>query len=115
MLRSSGRVSDGFREHSYENTEDLFSNIGYKFNDNLENRFYLSVTRTDRLVPGGITKEQMDQNPRQVDPLSIAQDLDKQWYYLRLADKVSFRNEVEQADAGGYWWHRNLLERGLVR
>ena len=69
----TGRVSDGYREHSYENTEDLFSNIGYKFSDNLENRLYLSVTRTDRLVPGGITKEEMDQNPRQVDPLSIAQ------------------------------------------
>jgi iron complex outermembrane recepter protein len=109
----TGRTREGYREHSYENTEDLFSDIGYKFNNNLENRFYLTVDQTDRLLPGGITKEQMEQDPRQVDPLSIAQDLNKQWYYLRLADKVSFKTDSEEADAGMYWWHRNLLTRGL--
>ena len=109
----TGRVRDGYRQHSYENTEDLFSTIGYKINDDLENRFYLSVTRTDRLLPGGITKEQMDQDPRQVDPLSVAQDLNKEWYYLRLADKISFKSDEEEANAGVYWWHRNLLQRGL--
>ncbi len=109
----AGRVRDGYRQHSYENTEDLFANFGYKLWDNTENRLYLSVTRTDRLLPGGITKEEMEADPRQVDPENVAQDTDKQWYYLRIADKVSFKTETEQADAGLYWWHRNLLERGL--
>jgi iron complex outermembrane recepter protein len=110
---ATARLRNGFRDHSYEDTEDFFSNFGYKFDDHAENRFYISVTRTDRLLPGGITKEQMDADPRQVDPESLEQDLNKQWYYLRLADKVSFVTDNEQADAGIYWWHRNLLERGL--
>lgn len=109
----TARSRDGFRQHSDENTEDLFSNLGYRFNDHLENRFYLSVTRTDRAVPGGITKEEMEQNPRQVDPVNIEQNLSKQWYYLRLADKITFKTDNEEADAGAYWWHRNLLERDL--
>lgn len=109
----TARARDGFRQHSDENTEDLFSNLGYKFNDQLENRFYLSVARTDRATPGGITEQEMEHNPRQVDPLTTEQNLGKDWYYLRLADKVSFRADNEQADAGAYWWHRNLEERGL--
>jgi iron complex outermembrane receptor protein len=91
----------------------LFSNLGYKFSDDLENRLYLSVTRTDRDVPGGITQEEMEHNPRQVDPLTTEQNLGKQWYYLRLADKITFKTDNEEANAGGYWWHRNLLERDL--
>jgi len=110
---ATGRMRDGFREHSSENTEDLFADLGYQISDNLQNRFYLSATRTDRLIPGGITKQEMNADPQQVDPEYIAQDANKEWYYLRLADKVSFDTDNEHANAGMYWWHRNLLERGL--
>jgi iron complex outermembrane receptor protein len=109
----TGRMRDGYRDYSYENTEDVFANFGYKFNDQTENRFYLTVARTDRLLPGALTKDQMEDDPTQAVPENIAQDANKEWYYLRLADKVSFKTDAEQADAGGYWWHRNLLERGL--
>ncbi|HEY0790793.1 MAG TPA: TonB-dependent receptor [Chthoniobacterales bacterium] len=109
----TGRLRDGYREHSRENTEDLFTNFGYKFNDHLENRVYLTLARTERSLPGGITKEQMNDDPRQVDPEYIEQNLSKAWTYLRLADKLSFTSGGQQADVGGYWWHRNLYERGL--
>jgi iron complex outermembrane receptor protein len=109
----TGRTRDGYRQHSYENTEDLFFNLGYKISDNFENRLYLSATRTDRLIPGGITKEQMNADPTQVDPEYIQQSANKEWYYFRVADKVSFKTERENAEAGVYWWHRNLLERDL--
>ncbi|HEX4264493.1 MAG TPA: TonB-dependent receptor [Verrucomicrobiae bacterium] len=109
----SGRSREGYRQHSAENTEDLFSNFGYKFNENTENRFYLTIARTDRQVPGALSKEELTANPRQAVPDNIAQDANKGWYYLRLADKVSYKNDNEEADAGGYWWHRQLEERGL--
>ncbi len=112
-VSAAGRIRNGYRQHSYENTEDLFANLGYRFDENLENRVYLSVARTDRLVPGGISKDAMNANPRQVDPEYIEQDANKEWYYLRLADMVTYKTDVEQADAGLFWWHRNLLERGL--
>lgn len=109
----TGRVREGYREHSYENTEDLFANFGYRFTTNLENRFYVSLTRTDRLIPGSLTKDQLESDPEQAVPENVAQDANKEWSYLRLADKVSFKTEAEEADAGAYWWHRDLLERGL--
>jgi iron complex outermembrane receptor protein len=105
------RDRDGYREHSAENTEDVYGNLGYKINDRLENRLYFTFARTDRELSGGITKEQMEEDPRQIDPEAIAQDLSKAWEYVRVADKLSFRYDGEQADIGAYWWHRNLLER----
>ncbi len=107
------RIRDGFREHSFENTENLFANFGYRLTDQAENRFYVTVARTDRLIPGALTRQQLQQDPQQADPENIEQDANKEWNYLRLADKISFKSETEEADAGGYWWHRNLLERGL--
>jgi iron complex outermembrane recepter protein len=108
----SGRYRDGYRDHSRENTEVLFSDLGYKINDNLENRLYLTVDQTDRQLPGGLTQEQMNANPRQADPDAVPFDYNKQWYYGRLADKISYVNDGHELNAAIYWWHRELKEKG---
>jgi iron complex outermembrane receptor protein len=109
----SARARDGYRDHSAENTELLFADLGYKINDNLENRFYLTADQTDRQLPGGLTQAQMQADPRQADPLAAPLDYDKQWYYVRLADKISYENNGHELDASVYWWHRELKENGF--
>jgi len=108
-----GRYRDGFRIHSRENTQLVFSDAGYKLSDNVENRVYFTVDRTDREMPGGLTKQQMNQDPRQADPDAIAQDFNKNWSFLRVADKLNFETEEEEFDAGLFWWHRDLRENGF--
>ncbi len=110
----TGRSRDGYREHSAENTELLTANFGYKYATKGENRFYVTVDRKERLHPSGLTKEEMYANPRQTDPdapspgatpYAISQDYNKNWYYLRLADKVSVNKragaKLTQACSGG--------------
>jgi iron complex outermembrane recepter protein len=109
----SGRDRSGYREHSQEDTEMLFSDFGYKINDRLENRFYLIADETDRQLPGALSLQQMQQDPQQAQTNAIPQDFRKNWYYLRLADKMSYENGGEEADAGVYWWHRNAYEPNL--
>src|SRR5262249_36462340 len=109
----SFRERDGFREHSGENTEILFADFGYKFSDQIENRFYLTLDRTNRNLPGGLTKSEMENDPTQANPLAIAQDWDKEWSYVRLSDKLSIRTEEIQFDAGAFWFHRDLENRGF--
>ncbi|PYK10344.1 MAG: TonB-dependent receptor, partial [Verrucomicrobia bacterium] len=76
------RERGGFRDHSREDTEILFADIGYKFNEEVENRFYLTLDRTDRNLPGGLTKVKMEDAPSQANPLAIAQDWNKDWNYV---------------------------------
>jgi len=109
----SGRYREGYRDHSQENTELLFTDLGYKINSQLENRFYLTADQTDRQLPGGLTQQQMQDNPQQADPDALAQDFSKQWYYLRLADKISYDNAGHELSAGLYWWGRSLEEKGF--
>jgi iron complex outermembrane receptor protein len=109
----SGRYREGYREHSSENTELLFSDVGYKLSDYLEDRLYITLDQTARLLPSGLTKEQMAEDPQQPDPDAVAQDFNKQWEYLRLANKLSYQNNGVKFDAAGYWWYRALEERGF--
>ena len=107
------RAREGFREHSRENTEILFADLGYKFSDQVENRFYLTLDRTNRNLPGGLTKSEMEDAPSQANPLAIAQDWNKEWSYIRLADKLSIRTDEIQLDVGVFWFHRDLENRGF--
>jgi iron complex outermembrane receptor protein len=109
----SGRYRTGWRDHSEESTELLFGDFGYKFSNQLENRFYLIVDQTDRKLPGALTQQQLDQDPAQAEPLAMSEDWRKDWYYLRLADKISYQAGGEEADAGVYWWHRSAYEPNL--
>jgi len=79
----------------------------------VENRFYLTLDRTDRNLPGGLTKSEMENVPSQANPLAIAQDWNKGWSYARLADKLSIRTDEIQFDAGAFWFHRDLENRGF--
>jgi len=107
------RERDGFREHSRENTEILFADLGYKFSEEVENRFYLTLDRTDRNLPGGLTKSEMEDAPSEANPLAIAEDWNKEWNYIRLADKLSIRTDEIQLDVGAFWFHRDLENRGF--
>jgi iron complex outermembrane receptor protein len=107
------RSRDGFREHSREDTEILFADLGYKFTEQAENRFYLTLDRTDRDLPGGLTKSEMENTPWQANPLAIAQDWNKNWSYVRLADKLSIQTEEIEFDAGVFWFHRDLEHSGF--
>ena len=108
-----GRYRDGFREHSAEDTERFFGDVGYKINEQLENRFYITLDRVQRQVPGGLTKDEMEEDPRQADPAAIAEDFNKRWTLMRLADKLSYKDDGHEFDAGLFWFHRNIEERGF--
>ena len=107
------RAREGFREHSRENTEILFADLGYKFSDYVENRFYLTLNETNRNLPGGLTKSEMENSPTQANPLAIPQDWNKEWSYVHLADKLSIRTDEIQLDVGAFWFHRDLENRGF--
>jgi iron complex outermembrane receptor protein len=71
------------------------------------------MDRTNRNLPGGLTKSEMESDPTQANPLGIAQDWNKEWTYMRMADKLSVRTEDVEFDAGVFWFHRDLENRGF--
>ena len=107
------REREGFREHSREDTEIFFTDFGYKFNDQVENRFYFTLDRTNRNLPGGLTKSEMESDPTQANPLAVAQDWDKLLSNVRLADKLTFQTEYIQFFVGVFWFHHDIENRGF--
>jgi len=55
----------------------------------------------------------MEDAPSEANPLAIAEDWNKEWNYIRLADKLSIRTDEIQLDVGAFWFHRDLENRGF--
>lgn len=90
--------TDGFRDHSEQNTQKFFSNFGYKISDDVETRFYLTYVHTDSELPGNLTKAQLAANPQQAQRNSfvkIFDYVDSNWKrdfdLFRIANKTSFK------------------------
>jgi iron complex outermembrane receptor protein len=106
-----GRSRDGYRVHSQEEQERFNANVGYRINDELENRFYMTIGALDRNTPGGQTKGEIYNNPASAEPDAVTQDFGQQWHAVRLTDKVAWKTENNEADAAFFWAYRDRTEK----
>lgn len=81
--------SDGFREHSEQREFRFTSNLGLRLDSGIENRTFLTVTRSDSELPGNLTKAQLEADPRQANAGNRDSALDQRrdTKVVRLANK----------------------------
>jgi len=59
---------EGYRDNSQAESQRIHFNVGYKVNENVENRFYFGYIKSNQQNPRVLTEEQMYEDPRQVSP-----------------------------------------------
>jgi len=84
---------DGFRDHAQQREFRFTSNLGARFANGIENRTFLSVTRSDSELPGSLTKAQLEDDPSQANPSNTEAMLDQRrdTKVVRLANKTVTR------------------------
>lgn len=112
FLSFSNHSLDGYRDHSQENDQKVFLSVGSQIGDSAENRIYFFMGKLDQNNPSSLTKQQMYADPTQTDPESIAQDWDTTWTYFKVADRFVLKGDDWQFQVGGYYNHRDQLQRG---
>ncbi|WP_369987199.1 TonB-dependent receptor family protein [Pseudomonas xanthosomatis] len=65
---------DGYQKHSSGSAKGFAANVGYRFNPNLETRFYLRYRETENELAGRLTKAQIKHHPRAANAAYLARD-----------------------------------------
>lgn len=100
---------DGFREHSVQSNQRFMGNLGYRFGDALETRFYLAAVHTDSELPGSLTKAQLEADPRQAAAGNIALDQKRDFDLFRLSNRtIKLLGDVSRLDFDGFWSYKHL-------
>ena len=99
---------DGFRDHAEQRNERLFANAGYRFSSGAETRFSLTGVHTASELPGNVTKEQLNANPRQAAIGNLALDQQRNFELLRIATKTTVRTGETIWDFTAAWTYKDL-------
>lgn len=92
---------DGFRQHNKNEKFNLSGNTGYRFNEDIETRLFISYSYINFDIPGPLTMQALLEDPTQVNPgvvlpytmgSNILRDKPKRELSLfRIADRTVFR------------------------
>ncbi|MCK1791086.1 TonB-dependent receptor family protein [Pseudomonas violetae] len=66
--------ADGYQDHTASKSQGVIANFGYRFNPNLETRFYLRHRQTDNDLAGRVTKHSIEHDPRAANPAYVARN-----------------------------------------
>jgi iron complex outermembrane recepter protein len=97
----SEHYQQGFRDHSEQNNQRLFGNLGWRIADNAETRVYLTAVRSRSEMPGSLTKAEMDADPAQADTSAFGAvlfDNRRDYELYRIASKTTIRNGTDTFD-----------------
>ena len=82
--------SNGYRKQSNQTDSKMFSNFGYKFNQNLENRTYFSLINSKLELAGALTRVQLNNNPNVANASNVNNRQERNFNEIRLANKTSY-------------------------
>lgn len=99
---------DGFRDHAQQENVRLFSNFGWRMQDNIETRFYLSAVETRSELPGSLTMKQMSNDPRQANAANLLRDQRRDFDLIRIANKTTIRSGEFTTEMFGAFSYKDL-------
>jgi iron complex outermembrane receptor protein len=62
---------DGYREHSDQVRRRVYSSWGYRLPGGTSLRFDLNYVRSEEKLPGALTQQELDRDPRRADPANL--------------------------------------------
>jgi iron complex outermembrane receptor protein len=102
--------TNGFRNWSQQENERIFSNFGYRFNENLETRFYVTYVNTQSNLPGSLTKAQLEDDPTQANLSSLRGQQKRDFRLMRLGNTTTWRwDDKQRIDISSFWSYKDLF------
>lgn len=109
FVTASTQAADGFRDHSEGRATRVSGNIGYRFNEDAETRFYLNANEVRQQIPGTVTRTSALTNPQAAAPGNLALDQQRNIDTVRLANKTTLRFDDTIVEFGAYGVDRHLM------
>ncbi|NDE90018.1 MAG: TonB-dependent receptor [Alphaproteobacteria bacterium] len=109
LINGTMTHEDGYRDHRQTQAETVNANIGYRFNPDVETRFYLGSFNVDQELPGTVTLANALNNPTKASAAALAGDQKRDSRTQRIANRTSFKIGGGQLDVDTWAIHKSLF------
>ncbi|OYU48197.1 MAG: TonB-dependent receptor [Rhizobiales bacterium PAR1] len=100
---------DGFRDHSGGSSVRGSANIGYRFNENAETRFYLNANTIRQRIPGEVDRWTALHSPRTPAGVNVANNWQRNVDSFRIGNKTTLKFDTTTVEFGGFYVNRHLM------
>lgn len=114
LITVEGRRFDGWRGHQQQERTGVYANGGWQFAPNVRTRFYATAIDNDQQLPGGLTRDEFNANPRQGTPAAIAGDYQYNVKTWRLANKTTWDIDSASSLSAGVSFESQRLYHPIV-
>ncbi|MDO9125870.1 MAG: TonB-dependent receptor [Parvibaculum sp.] len=105
----SGNLVDGYRDQEKEESVRFSANLGHRFNERAETRFYLLSNTVDQELPGTIRLDQVENNPEMANPGNVTLNQQRNVRSIRFANKTAIKlDDGGLFEFGGYAGYKRL-------
>ena len=80
--------NDGYRQQNQQSDTKLYSNFGYRFANNIENRTYLTIVNANLEMPVAISKTELYNDPKKANLLNLKNKQERNYNQFRIANKT---------------------------
>lgn len=100
---------DGFRNHEKEESIRFSGNIGHRFSERAETRFYVLSNIVDQELPGTLTLQQALDTPEMAAPINVIQHQQRNVRSIRFANRTAVKlDNGGLVEFGGYAGYKRL-------
>ncbi len=82
---------EGYRDHNDSARSNLYGNLGLRLSDNVDTRFFVTVSNYDEELPGALTAAQLEADPRMSPDDAWSGDYQYDVLAKRVANKTTIR------------------------
>ncbi|HYG90013.1 MAG TPA: TonB-dependent receptor [Azospirillum sp.] len=101
--------SDGYRQHSDQRGGLFNGNIGYRFNPDVETRFYVGAYTVDQKLPGSLSLSDALNRPRIASAAALSGDQSRITWTQRVANRTTVHLDGGQLDVDTWAIHKKLF------
>lgn len=108
LLNGTYSHSDGWRAHARGDYGQFNGNFGYRLAPKVENRTYIGYYAVNQRLPGSLTLQQLQDDPRQATAASISGNQARNTRTTRIANRTSITLDRGQIDLDSWFIHKAL-------
>jgi len=102
-------MQDSFRDHQDQNNKRLNGNVGIRFGDGAETRFFVNLNDVKQEIAGTLSRRDALHDPKKAVAINKINDWARDIKGVRLANKTSFRlGDETVAEVGAYYARKSL-------
>ena len=105
---------DGYREHQKQERESIYANAGWKLNDDVQTRLYLTYINNDQELPGSLTREQFREDPEQAQATALTGNFQYNVETWRAANKTTWDINENSSLSVGFSYESQTLYHPIV-